>query len=133
MLIAVADTHAVIWYVFNDRRLSRDARHAFDMAVAQGDNVGFSSITLAEIVYLTERQRVPPDTLTGLTAALDLPNSVLVEVPFERRIAEAMVRVDRSEVPDLPDRIIVATALHLGVPLVTRDGKIQASGIATIW
>lgn len=103
------------------------------MAVAQGDNVGFSSITLAEIVYLTERQRVPPDTLTGLTAALDLPNSVLVEVPFERRIAEAMVRVDRSEVPDLPDRIIVATALHLGVPLVTRDGKIQASGIATIW
>jgi predicted nucleic acid-binding protein len=33
----------------------------------------------------------------------------------------------------MPDRIIAATALHLGLPLVTRDLRIQASGIPTIW
>jgi predicted nucleic acid-binding protein len=33
----------------------------------------------------------------------------------------------------MPDRIIAATALHLGVPLVSRDRKIQASSIHTIW
>ena len=33
----------------------------------------------------------------------------------------------------MPDRIIAATALHLGVPVISRDGKIRASTVATIW
>jgi predicted nucleic acid-binding protein len=33
----------------------------------------------------------------------------------------------------MPDRIIAATALHLGLPLVTRDARIVASGINTVW
>ena len=44
-----------------------------------------------------------------------------------------MERVSRSQVPDLPDRVVYATALALGVPLVSRDGKIRASQIRTIW
>lgn len=44
-----------------------------------------------------------------------------------------MRSVDRRQVPDLPDRVIAATALHLSVPLISRDGKIRASGVATIW
>jgi predicted nucleic acid-binding protein len=42
-------------------------------------------------------------------------------------------RVRREDVPDMPDRIIAATALALDLPLVTRDGKIRAAGIRTIW
>ncbi len=33
----------------------------------------------------------------------------------------------------MPDRIIAATALHLGLPLVTRDHRIRASSVTTIW
>jgi predicted nucleic acid-binding protein len=33
----------------------------------------------------------------------------------------------------MPDRIIGATALHLGIPLVTRDRRLQSAGIETIW
>jgi len=33
----------------------------------------------------------------------------------------------------MPDRIIAATALHLGLPLVTRDQRIAAAGIKTVW
>jgi predicted nucleic acid-binding protein len=29
--------------------------------------------------------------------------------------------------------IIAATALHLGLPLVTRDRRLQAAGLQTIW
>jgi predicted nucleic acid-binding protein len=36
-------------------------------------------------------------------------------------------------VPDMPDRIIAATAMHLGLPLVMGDRKVQASVIVTIW
>jgi predicted nucleic acid-binding protein len=42
-------------------------------------------------------------------------------------------RIPRDAVPDLPDRVISATALALGLPLVTRDARIREAGIETIW
>lgn len=80
-----------------------------------------------------EKGRIPPDRFARLLIVLDTPNSLFVEIPFARHIAEARRRVDRLKVPDLPDRIIAATALYLGVPLLSRDAKIQASGIITLW
>ena len=41
--------------------------------------------------------------------------------------------IDRSQIPDLPDRIIAATALYLNVPVISRDRRIQLSSIDTIW
>ncbi|WP_336389855.1 PIN domain-containing protein [Scytonema hofmannii] len=46
---------------------------------------------------------------------------------------EEYLQVERAQVPDLPDRIIAATALYLGVPIISRDNKIQLSSINTIW
>jgi len=40
-------------------------------------------------------------------------------------VALALREVERRLVPDLPDRIITATALHLGLPLISRDRQIQ--------
>jgi predicted nucleic acid-binding protein len=37
------------------------------------------------------------------------------------------------QVPDLPDRVIAATALHLDVPLISRDHNIKLPGLKTIW
>jgi PIN domain nuclease of toxin-antitoxin system len=48
-------------------------------------------------------------------------------------VAEALQFVQRNEVPDLPDRIIAATALALRVSLISRDRKIRASQVQTIW
>ncbi|MDY7076564.1 MAG: hypothetical protein SXV54_06520 [Chloroflexota bacterium] len=44
-----------------------------------------------------------------------------------------MRQVPREQVPDLPDRVIAATALYLGVPLISRDRKIRLSDVTTIW
>jgi predicted nucleic acid-binding protein len=104
-----------------------------EAAAAQGDQIGISAITLAELVYPIEKGRIPAETFTRLMAALDAPDAVLVEIPFDRRIAATLRRVDRLQVPDLPDRLIAATALSLGLPLIGRDGKIRASAITTIW
>jgi PIN domain nuclease of toxin-antitoxin system len=48
-------------------------------------------------------------------------------------VADALESVSRSEVPDLPDRIVTATALALHVPVISRDWKIRATEIQTIW
>jgi PIN domain nuclease of toxin-antitoxin system len=133
ILVAVADTHAVIWYIFADRRLSETARTLLDKAAIDANQVAFSSITLAEIVYLSERGRIPAETLALLLNAVDTNDAVLVETPFNRHITPTMATIDRTKVPDLPDRIIAATAVHLGVPLISRDHKIQLSTVNTIW
>lgn len=133
MIRAVADTHAVIWYLSGDSRLSANARSMIDLAGADGDQIAFSAITLAEIVYLIEKGRIPGDTYTRLSRAVSSPGAVLAVIPFDETVAGNLYQVDRSKVPDMPDRIIAATALSLGVPLISRDRKIQVSAVTTVW
>lgn len=133
MIRAVADTHTVIWYLFRDSRLSEVARTTIEDAAANGEQVAFSSITLAEIVYLAERGRIREETLEHLLEVVEGEDVVLIEVPFDRTVARSMVNIPRSEVPDLPDRMIAATADYLKVPVISRDRMIQASRIKTIW
>jgi len=133
VLRAVADTHAVIWYIFGDARLSVTARNTIEQIAAEGNQVAFSSITLAEIIYLSERGRIDAATLDRLLRAVDGENAVLAEVPFDRNIAQSLMRVERAQIPDLPDRIIAATALYLGLPLISRDRRILLSDVDTIW
>ncbi|MGH2353885.1 MAG: type II toxin-antitoxin system VapC family toxin [Chloroflexota bacterium] len=133
MLAALADTHAAIWYVFNDPRLSPTARSFKAERTSAGHEIGVSAITVAEIVYLVERGRVPPDALLQLVAVLRSPEILLTEVPVSLEIGEAMTSVPGAVVPDMPDRIIAASALHLGVPLISRDRKIRLTAVETIW
>jgi PIN domain nuclease of toxin-antitoxin system len=131
--IAVADTHAAVWYLSADSRLSEWARRYLDAAAARGDQIVVSVMTMLEIVFLVERGRLPESAWKSLEEALDERDAVFVEVRVTRPIAQAMRLIDRHLIPELPDRVIAATALNLGVPVITRDAQIQASGISTIW
>ena len=133
MLRAIADTHAVIWYLFDDPRLSARAGAIIDDAAADGDQVGFSSISLVEIIYLSEKGRIDRTTFARLVALTDQLESVLAEVPVDRYVAEAMQQVGRAQVPDMPARIIAATALVHSVPVISRDTDILHSVVPTIW
>ena len=133
MVRYVADTHCVIWYLYADSRLSVTARATIERVAASGDQVAFSAITLAEIVYLAEKSRIQPDTYALLSSAISARDAVLAIVPFDEIIAGYLREVQRNQVPDMPDRIIAATALALGVPVISRDSKIRLSSVATIW
>ena len=130
---AVADTHAVIWYVMADRRLSLRAKAAIDDAAAAGDTILVSGITFVEMVYLVDKGRIDAATYEVVLEALARPRAVLVEAPVDQGIAQAMRKVPRSEVPELGDRVIAATAIAYGVPVISRDGKIRLSSVPTIW
>jgi PIN domain nuclease of toxin-antitoxin system len=133
MVRAVADTHTLVWYLYGDPRLSNVGRAAIDAAAARGEQVGLSSITLAEIVYLVERERIAAKTFDRVLAEMDSEDAVLVEIPFDRTVARAMQDASCLCVREMPDRIVAATAWSLGVPLISRDRAIQASGVQTIW
>jgi PIN domain nuclease of toxin-antitoxin system len=53
--------------------------------------------------------------------------------PLDLGVVLALQDIPRSAIPDLPDRVIAATARHYCVPLVTRDRVIRASGVETVW
>jgi PIN domain nuclease of toxin-antitoxin system len=130
----VADTHAIVWYLVEPERLSQVALDALEGSIAAGSPVYISAISLIEICYLIEKRRIATDLLQRILAVLNDPNPSLVVVPIDLAISIAIREIDRDTVPDMPDRIIAATALHLNLPLVTRDRKIRAEGaIVTIW
>ena len=129
----IADTHALIWYLLDSPRLSAQASAQFETCRTTGVGVGVSSISIVEIIYLVEKGRIPPATLPLLEESLLEPSALLEIVPVTYDVALAVQRVSRQQVPDLPDRVITATALHLGVPLISRDRKIQLADVETIW
>ncbi len=129
----VIDTHIAIWYFADPTKLSKPAESAIDKAAANGI-VFVSAITIVELIYLTEKGKIPPDVLDLLRDALDDSTTAFELFEISREAADEVENISRSTVPEMPDRIIAATALHLNLPLVTKDHKIQAlQSIQTVW
>lgn len=133
MQALVADTHSAIWFLAESPRISSVAGQAMRDATDAGEPIYVSAITLIEMIYLIEKGRLPEQDLSDLLASLKNHSSNFELFPINLAIAQSLRQIKRDEVPDMPDRIIAATALYLNVPLVTRDRKIRAANLATIW
>jgi PIN domain nuclease of toxin-antitoxin system len=133
MIAGVADTHAALWYLFGDNRLSLPAKGAFDAAARSRRKIVLSVISLAEVVYLVEKNRLPGSAYDDLQKTMHDPDHVLQEAPVTSEIIDAMLEVPRSDIPDMPDRIVAATAVYFGVPVISRDGRIRTSSVQTVW
>lgn len=133
MIVGVADTHAAIWYLYDDPKLSRAASEFIDQAVLSGSKIAISSVSLIEIVYLVEKLRLPKEVYSDLRTALLSKRHVFVEHPVDLSVSDSMRLISRSTIPDMPDRIIAATALSLRVPVLSRDSRISDSSVDVIW
>ncbi len=128
----VTDTHALIWYLTDSPRLSTNATHCFD-ACDQGEiKIYLPSISLVELVYLQERNRIPLLFKQKFDDILKSHQTNLVIAKLDEMTVEYMKQIPREIVPDMPDRIIAATALQLQLPLISCDSKIRKV-LNTIW
>jgi PIN domain nuclease of toxin-antitoxin system len=66
VIAGVADTHAALWYLLKNPSLSATARRFMDDAAAAGQDIVLSPISLAEIVYLVEKNRLPASACEDL-------------------------------------------------------------------
>jgi PIN domain nuclease of toxin-antitoxin system len=129
----VTDTHALIWYLESSPRLGPLAGNAFDDCDKGEITIHVPTICLVKLVYLQEKGRIPAQLKAQFDALLQSGTTGLAVVSLTEEVVNALPSVSRMAVPDMPDRIIAATALHLGLGLISRDRKIQLSGLVTIW
>ena len=129
----VLDTHALVWYLEGSSRLSINAKAVID---APDNQLVVPLIALTEAVFIIGRGRTSiPDISTLLNRVLTDQRIELF--PFTWEIFQQSLTA--TIIPEIHDRIIVATSLHLQglghtVALVTRDGMITQSGlISIIW
>jgi PIN domain nuclease of toxin-antitoxin system len=106
----VLDTHAVIWYLSGSKQLSPTARTVIGSAEQNAEDIFISAISLVEVIYLAEKGRLPSVALQRLQDALKDPVGSMIVAPLDAAVAEAVQRIPRETVPDMPDRIIAATA-----------------------
>jgi PIN domain nuclease of toxin-antitoxin system len=126
--VIVVDTHALVWWRTGDRRLSQRANRSILRAVT----VYVPDIANLEIAVLahTGRIRLPEPTATWLAQLLAEPSLAVVAITPE--IANAAAALQQS-LRDPVDSLVAATAMRMHLPLVTKDERLRAAGIETIW
>jgi PIN domain nuclease of toxin-antitoxin system len=129
----VLDTHAWVWFVSNPELLSKKAKKSLDAAVEENDLL-ISSISAWEVALLVAKKRL---TLTMELSDWIAKSEMLPFVkfiPVDNSVAVKSVNLPQPLHSDPADRIIIATAISLGVPLVTKDEKIlKYPHVQTIW
>ena len=134
----VADTHAVVWFLFDPARLSPAADAAMT-AASQSGKIFVSTITLVELNYLAGKKSFPyGGVLPRLVSLVSDPLEPLDVLPLTLEVALAMDRIPRDEIPDMPDRIVAATAVAHKLTLVSADSHIRGSSslaaiISVVW
>jgi PIN domain nuclease of toxin-antitoxin system len=126
------DTHIVIWLALEPAKISKKARAAIEDSRRSDSGVAISDITLFEIAMIESRGRVKLDT--SLETFLSEVEARFVVLPISGRVCVRAMELPAAYPRDPADRIIGATALAEGIPLVTADNDIRsAKTLRTIW
>ena len=130
----VTDAHPLVWHLTRDAHLSPCCRRIFAQTDAGKSTIWVPAIVLVEIIYLVEKRRLPEALTDRMFALLEPPAVNYRLVGLDLTILRALRQVKREVVPDMPDRIIAATALSLGLPLLSRDRALAAvKELEVIW
>lgn len=126
----VTDTMGLIRHLAKSEQLGKNASKIFE-EVDTGNCVVFIPVmVLMEILYLSEKNRIST-TLPDVTQLVQ--NSTNYQIyPITTEIILKAKEI--TDIPELHDRIIAATAVLLGLDLISRDSVIGKSAlVTTIW
>lgn len=127
------DTHALLWWFGDRRRLGRQAANTLDAATA----ILVPSIVFWEIGMLAERNRITLDRPVQQWAHDIVASGDVTDTPLDATVAAMATNLDGFH-GDPADQLIAATAITHRVALVSKDHQIrtwanQMGQLTTIW
>lgn len=123
----LVDTHALIWAALDDPKLSRKAARAIHEA--SPDELGVSDVSIQELALLIHSDKVILSGRPSEEVHAWLEHYSVIPICIEAALLAPSLKLPHS---DPFDRMIVATAITLKIPLITRDANIQDSGLVKI-
>jgi PIN domain nuclease of toxin-antitoxin system len=123
------DTHALLWWLFDDPRLSRTAR---DLIADPANPVYVSSASAWEIATKHRLGRLP----SAVQLVRDMPR--WLQQARLRELAITVAHAQRAGSWPQPhrdpfDRMIAAQSAIEGFPTLTRDPALAHFGIQVVW
>jgi PIN domain nuclease of toxin-antitoxin system len=125
---AVADTHALVWFLARPKRLGKAASRLFLAAESGRARILVPCVLLVELALLHERGRKVLGVAEVLAAVAQ--SEGLAFAPFDAADAREFALL--SSLADPFDRMMVATARALGCPLISADEVVTASGLVSV-
>lgn len=124
----VVDTHALIWYLTDDKKLGAHAAKVFAAAEQGESRLIIPAIVIAEMYFANKRH--------AWFADFGKMFQILKAAPYFRFVpfvASHVLDFDRdTSVPEMHDRMIVGLARRLGAPLLSVDLQIAASDLVPL-
>lgn len=126
----VLDTHALIWYLKADPKLSPLALSICQAAEQKQTTLVVSVISLAEMYYVHQKKPLFADF-----SLLYRQLKVRPYLVFEPLLADHVLDLQKdAAIPEMHDRIIGGLARRLNAPLLSNDLQIQAAQVVqVIW
>jgi PIN domain nuclease of toxin-antitoxin system len=128
------DTHIALWLDSGSDWLRSSTRGLIDGLWRNGGTVFLSAVTAREIARLVDTGRIKLDGPVEAWFARLLDRPGIAAVPLGRRAACRSNLLHHLPHPepagDPADRLLIATAIELGCPLVTYDERIVRFGEA---
>ena len=129
MMRLLLDTHAFLWWLGNDPRLSADAR----AAVADPANtVLVSAATAWEITTKYRLGKLPGAMLVAQDVAADVAAEGFLELPITVAHAQQAGALQGTH-KDPFDRMLIAQALVEGLALVSNERLFDVYGVTRVW
>ena len=123
------DTHALLWWLMADPRLSRSAKSIIDNPAASRHVSAVSAFEIANKVRIGKLDAARP--------AIETFDIILAEARFARldvtQTHALLAGTLESHHRDPFDRLLAAQAMLEGLILVTSDKAFASFGITTIW
>lgn len=123
------DTHALLWWLLDDRRLPQVARDAIRPAATR---VFFSPVNVYELMFKAKRGRLDlaPALFADFTSRLTAVRLGELPVSAEHAARAALLDIEHR---DPFDRVLVAQALVEGMTIISNERLFDATGVDRLW